>query len=164
MQAAYKAVVSENFADVLHLGGGVYGENTDSTQTCLVYSGGAPAVHHEFLLGMNHFKGVCFSCYAGWYKADLPFEGEYDLENVGKNSVPKVLGGSPSYVQDAACFAVQYWVFLLATNFICPQHYCWPRCMITDLSECLVQEGHPTSSMMTDSCDSPCCPAGLFQQ
>lgn len=23
-------------------------------------------------------------CAAGWYKADLPFVGEYDLDNVGK--------------------------------------------------------------------------------
>ncbi|BDA42451.1 probable rhodanese-like domain-containing protein 14, chloroplastic [Coccomyxa sp. Obi] len=44
LKAAYKAVVSENFADVLHLGGGAY----------------------------------------GWYKADLPFVGEYDLDNVGR--------------------------------------------------------------------------------
>ncbi|EIE20897.1 hypothetical protein COCSUDRAFT_54264 [Coccomyxa subellipsoidea C-169] len=44
LKAAYKAVVSENFGEVLHLGGGVY----------------------------------------GWYKADLPFVGEYDLANVGR--------------------------------------------------------------------------------
>ena len=45
----------------------------------------------EFLLGKNHFKGVCFSCYSGWYKANLPFVGEYDLENVGKISIPRAV-------------------------------------------------------------------------
>lgn len=28
---------------------------------------------------------------AGWWKADLPFEGEYDLENVGRT--PNVVSG-----------------------------------------------------------------------
>lgn len=48
VQAAYKAVVSENFADVAHLGGGVYGEHTHSTQTYLAHSDGAPVVHMSF--------------------------------------------------------------------------------------------------------------------
>ena len=29
--------------------------------------------------------------HAGWWKADLPFEGEYDLENVGRT--PNVVSG-----------------------------------------------------------------------
>ena len=29
--------------------------------------------------------------FAGWWKADLPFEGEYDLENVGRT--PNVVSG-----------------------------------------------------------------------
>ena len=28
---------------------------------------------------------------AGWYKADLPFQGQYDLENVGRT--PNVVSG-----------------------------------------------------------------------
>ena len=35
-------------------------------------------------------KGHASRC-AGWYKADLPFQGQYDLENVGRT--PNVVSG-----------------------------------------------------------------------
>lgn len=61
MQAAYKAVASNNFSDVLHLGGGVYGAHEPLCMSLEQTSVVAPAwqVAATVLDSCMHYKALC---------------------------------------------------------------------------------------------------------